>query len=344
MKRIAIAMLSVGVLACAGAQAQTRIYGLLDGFVSYADVKSNDPAVAGGGAARVDTGGMSTSYWGLGGKEDLGNGLKAIWAFEGFFRFDTGESGRFTGDGIATRDAYVGFEGNFGRSTLGRNTTPYFVSTVVYNPFGDSFVFSPAVAHTYRNNYVLNDSGWSNSLLYATPTIQGLGANLIYSLGQEEQRFEDPPNSWGGSLNWSKGALGLNAAYQKARVGAVGSVTEQDALLLSGAYDFEVVKLYAQYQRLQNSRSGAEDEDDMFQLGASVPLGRGTAMLSWAGSKTRDNDAATADVRRDSWAVGYRYDFSRRTDGYVAFYQSKRDQGGVWARQQVAGIGMRYRY
>ena len=42
-----------------------------------------------GGSKREGTtggGGMTTSYWGLKGQEDLSNGVRALFAMEGFFR------------------------------------------------------------------------------------------------------------------------------------------------------------------------------------------------------------------------------------------------------------------
>ena len=133
---------------------------------------------------------MTTSYWGVGGTEDLGGGLKAVFAYEGFIRNDTGDLGRFNGDPAFARSTYVGLAGGFGQVSLGRHTTPYFISTIVYNPFGDSFVFSPAVMHSYRG-YLLNDSGWSNSISYGG-SFGPVRANLLYSPSNRRLR---PPDS-----------------------------------------------------------------------------------------------------------------------------------------------------
>lgn len=63
-----------------------------------------------------------------------------------FLRNDTGAMGRFNGDGFFARNSYVGLQGKYVTVTVGRNTTPLFVSTLVFNAVGDSFGFRPASA------------------------------------------------------------------------------------------------------------------------------------------------------------------------------------------------------
>ena len=77
-------------------------------------------------------------------------GTKALFDLNGFFRTDSGSMGRFNGDSMFSRNAYVGLQNDrYGALKLGRNTTPYFVSTILFNPLVDSYVFSPMIFHTY---------------------------------------------------------------------------------------------------------------------------------------------------------------------------------------------------
>ncbi|WP_372439402.1 porin, partial [Pandoraea sputorum] len=72
------------------------------------------------------------------------DGLKAIFTLEDFFLPQNGRYGRFTGDSFFSRNAYVGLQSNtLGTITMGRLTTSYFVSTILFNPFVDSYTFSP---------------------------------------------------------------------------------------------------------------------------------------------------------------------------------------------------------
>jgi predicted porin len=175
------ACVAAALPAFASAQSTIRLYGLTDIFLGQ-------NKVAGDSATVINSGGMSTSFWGVGGEEDLGGGLKAVFALEAFFRGDNGAAGRFNGDPFFARSAYVGVNGGLGQATLGRNTNPYFLSTIIFNPFGDSFVFSPMVLHTFLGSQltqVRGDTGFSNSIRYTTPNFGGFKGDFAYSLGAE---------------------------------------------------------------------------------------------------------------------------------------------------------------
>src|ERR1700761_8619421 len=103
------------------AQSSVQLYGQVDEWVGAQKFPGGKTAV------QVAGGGMSTSYWGLKGSEDLGNGYKAIFALESFFRAQNGNYGRFQGDTFFARNSYVGIQSPFGTVTTGRLTTQLFV-------------------------------------------------------------------------------------------------------------------------------------------------------------------------------------------------------------------------
>lgn len=339
-KTLIAAALAAASIGAAHAQSNVRLYGLTDMWVGQ--VKNS----ALGTQMVANSGGMTTSYWGMGGTEDLGGGLKAVFALEGFIRTDEGNSGRFNGDPMFARSAYIGLESGLGRVQFGRNTTPYFLSTIIYNPFGDSFNFSPAVAHTYLNGYLLNDSGWSNSIGY-NGSFGPVRARALYSLGQE--RISTAANkqagrAMGGNLDYSAGPLSLNLAMQQVEVagGAPEAITKQTATLLSGAYLLGPARITAQYQEMKNETGPASLKHKSYQIGASVKAGPGSVLASFGNVKTSDNNPATADIKRDSWALGYDYFLSKRTDIYTAWYETKLDSTNV--KVKAVGVGIRHRF
>jgi predicted porin len=106
----------------AQAQSSVTLYGQVD---AWAGMTKN--LGASDRAAVVNSGGMSTSYWGMKGSEDLGNGLKAIFTLEAFFRPDTGKGGRFDGDTFFARNSFVGLHSNtWGYLYVGMITRLYF--------------------------------------------------------------------------------------------------------------------------------------------------------------------------------------------------------------------------
>ncbi|CAG9179450.1 hypothetical protein CURE108131_13930 [Cupriavidus respiraculi] len=174
---------AAAVLASGGAMAQSSVtlYGQVDSFVGSVKASGAERAYV------VGAGGMQTSYWGIKGTEELGNGVKAIFDLNGFYRVDNGRSGRFDADGMFTRSAYVGLQSNdAGTLRLGRNTTPYFLSTILFNPLVDSYVFSPAVFHTYLT---ANNGRVTTRASSATP------AGAIRSSIRRRSSAASPPTS-----------------------------------------------------------------------------------------------------------------------------------------------------
>jgi len=340
------AALGVAFAPAPAAAQQVEVYGVLDAFVGT--IRRSDAGGTSDSRAVVDSGGLQTSFFGISGSEDLGFGLKAVFALEAFLRNDTGAAGRFDGDAFFARSAFVGFEGEFGRTTVGRNTTPYFESAIGFNPFVDSFVVGPAVTHIFRGA-LEGDTAMNNSIRLRTRERGGWRADLLWSAGDE--RGVEPDRKRGRALDaavfYGPGPLEASLAYRSIDLSgtiAPADGRDQKAWLLGAAYDFEVAKLFAQYQDIADSGAGAATEVDTqtWQIGASVPVGAGSVLLSWANSKF-DDAVATAPDKRDTWAVGYDHNLSKRTDLYAVYYRDAlKDPTGQ--EEQVVALGIRHRF
>ena len=331
---------AVMVLSAAGAQAQSSVQlsGLADAYVGSMRMAGDSER-----RSTVGTGGMTTSWFGVKGTEDLGGGLKAGFAFTSFMRLNTGEYGRFEGDTFWSRDANLSLSGSFGTVVLGRWLAPNFLPSVLFNPFGDSFVFSPLILHadvplfngTGWTGTSHADTGWSSQLAYTTPDFGGLKATLQY-------QFRDSANSgknFGGNLMYFNGGLGLTAFYERTEVGNPVAVRYEDGSkrtnwMLGGSYDFKVVKLFATYGQSKNDVTDAKLKTAT--LGASVPMGAGKILAAYA--RTRNN---LLDATRQTLTVGYGYDLSKRTDLYAVLMNDK--LSGLSAGNSYA-VGVRHRF
>ena len=120
MKKNLIA-LGAALLCAAGAHAQSSVQ--LTGLV---DVFAGSMKMAGDASSKsvVDSGGLTTSWFGMKGTEDLGGGLKAHFNLTSFIKVDTGTQGRFTGDTFFSRDANVSLSGGFGSVLLAAGWRP----------------------------------------------------------------------------------------------------------------------------------------------------------------------------------------------------------------------------
>lgn len=325
-----------------GAQAEdaVRMEGLVDAFAGSMRL-AGDPARETG----LGNSGMSTTWWGVTGGEDLGNGYKAGFKFGSFFRPATGAFGRFDGDTFWARDANASLSGGFGTLTLGRRSAPNFLPTILFNPFGDSFTFSPLVLHANQNLFngtnwsgtTPADTGWSNLVSYATPNIGGLTATLFYQFAHEG----DSSNKRNIGINalYFNGPVGLTAFYERARssnptVAAYADASTRSDWMLGGSYDFSVVKVYATYGQARNDVSRAHLKSA--SLGASIPLGQGKVLAAYA--RTRNNGL---DATRQTLTLGYDYKLSRRTDVYANVMH---DKITAWKSGTSAGVGIRHRF
>lgn len=341
----AIACLAGNLVCGPAAAAQTAVYGTIDAFAG--SIRTRAPGAPTLSRTVVDAGGMENSFLGLAGAEDLGGGLKAVYQIETFLRNDTGDAGRSGTDAFWARNAAVGFEGRFGRSTFGRNVTPYYVALLSFNPLADSFVFGPMMAHSFRGA-LAGDIGMSNSI-----RLQGGGGpwrtDLLWSAGEE--RNMHPDRKRGRAFDWAihyrSGPFA--AALARRSIDLSGTISpgdsrDQKAWLLGASYAFRQATLFAQYQDIDDSGAGPAGEIDVrtWQLGTSASLGPGKLLASWANSKVDDADPLTSR-RRDTWTLAYDYLLSKRTDLYAALYRDTL-KGPAGPKERAVAIGMRHRF
>ncbi|MFM0314921.1 porin [Paraburkholderia nemoris] len=333
------------------AQSSVQLYGQVDEWVGAQKFPGGKTAV------QVSGGGMSTSYWGLKGAEDLGNGYKAIFALEGFFLAQNGQYGRFTGDTMFSRNAYVGIESPYGTVTAGRLTTPLFVSTILFNPFIDSYQFSPMVWHTYlglgtfptysTDQGVTGDSGWSNAVSYSSPNFNGLSATAMYALGNTAG--ENGSKKWSGQVLYFHGPFAATAVYQYVNFnnvpGDLGSFStsgvpglkSQSVAQAGVSYDMKFVKFYGQYMYTYNQQTISSWHVNTGQGGVTIPAGPGSVMASYAYSR----DGGGLNQTRQTASVGYDYPLSKRTDIYAAYMY---DKISSQSSGDTYGVGLRAKF
>lgn len=339
MKKLLLAAVMAGFTGAV--HAQTSLYGLVDAYYGQTSAKTV--------TNQVSSGGMSTSYLGIKSQETIGP-FQATAVIETFLRPDTASQGRFNGDAWYARNAYVALGSKVGEVQVGRVTTPYFISTVAFNSFGDSFTFSPMVTQRFGvNNYNLAaggvDSGWNNSVLAKT-NLGGLQVTGVYSAGiVDDATGTKQAGKSVGAMYFAKN-VGLTATWQDVEQGA--GKPNMTSVILGGSYDLKVAKVYAQYDRVQHSDTVTK-EDKGWSLGAALPLGKGNmAMVSYA--KHDHTFVGNRSAETASWAVGVSHSLSKRTDLYAAIRDTNYTNDGVsrtnvaFADTRVSGLGIRHRF
>ena len=133
MKKSLLALAAIGFAGAAAAQSSVTLGGIVD--AAYAHVSAGGRSASG-----ITNSGINSSRLYFRGVEDLGGGLKAGFWLEGQLANDVGYGGSQTTGLDFRRRSTVSLMGDFGELRLGRDYTPSFWNTTVYDPFGTNGV------------------------------------------------------------------------------------------------------------------------------------------------------------------------------------------------------------
>ncbi|CAE6737298.1 porin [Paraburkholderia aspalathi] len=312
--------------------APIQMYGLVGMYVAQSKLSTTPQGSIGMGG-----GGLTTSFWGLRGKEDLGGGYAAIFVLESFFRPNTGQMGRNATDGLFSRNAYLGFTTPYGILRFGEQTTQTYQNQILLNPFGSSVVFSPLVVQSYTaayNNTVIGDTVWANVATYASPSYKGLTGVVQY--GISSTTGHQGHDNLGLHLNYENGPLQIALSAQRVRVALNMPSVEQYLYLAGATYNASFAKFYAAVQttNITTTQMGSHT----YELGLSIPTTLTSSVLvEWA--MTRKSAPHNQDSIRNTGSLGYDYYLSKRTDVYAVYSYDKlssKPSGSTY------GIGMRH--
>ena len=335
-----VGLAQLGLAATAHAQSSVQLYGLVDMSVGRFQTAGTARTW------RAESGNMTTSFIGFKGTEDLGGGLKATFQLESFLRADSGDSGRFNGDVFWARAANVGLAGDFGALTFGRVTNQFFVSTLIFNAFGDSFGFSPSIRQVLTPRAGMQpfygDTGWSNAALYASPKFGGFSANLQANLG--EGAAGAVGKNIGGNVLYFGGPFSATVAVQQVKNNngrpftPVAGFDAQDSVQVGAAWDFGAAKLMGQYSQTK-TKAAVDTKSTYMGLGASVPLGAGKLLAQYGRSKAELGTGS--DPVHKTLTVGYDHYLSKQTDLYAVLMNDK-FTGAQTGNTLAAGIRLRF--
>jgi len=296
---------ALSLICCtATAESNVSLYGTLDAGISY------NNALQAGSVVRLSSGLESGSFVGFKGSEELGSGIKALFALEQGIHLDRGET---SSAGTFSRKAYVGVSGDMGTLRLGRQYSPLTNAQGIVDPFehglaGDLREFFGTDA-TNTAHYVR----MSNAVNYQTPdTLAGLSGEIAYGFGEQPGAFKQQ-RQFGVALGYVKGPVQIAYAYHNANTDTAilaGPVFQTH--FIGGTYDFGVLKLRAAMDRNTQGASALKTTD--YLLGVSIPFGTSAVYADYMHKKNSIGTSTGAS----GYAIGYTYALSKRTDLYSA--------------------------
>ncbi|PRC93720.1 porin [Solimicrobium silvestre] len=290
-----------------------KFYGVLDAYVGSHKINGANTSAA----TALNSGGMTTSFWGLSGFEKINATLKVNFALEGFLLLDSGQGGRYTGDGMFSRSAYIGLSDQWGEVSVGRLTNPMYIMAAKSNPFGGSTRLSPLVNQNWIGAYgrnVVGDTAWSNSISYSSPSFNGV------KLASQYGRSETGQQNMFAGLSYEQSPVSVQVGLQSVEYGpgVKAEGKKQSSYFIGAASQISTIKIFATY--LHASTPDTVKSNNL-QLGLAVPVAKGTVMLSSA--RTALNHHKTTNTHRLSSALGYRHPLSKRTDVYAIYLHDK---------------------
>ena len=306
MKKSLLALAVIGFAGAASAQSSVTLFGIVD--AAYAHVSAGGKSANG-----ITNSGLNSSRLGFRGVEDLGGGLKAGFHLEGQLDNDTG-TGRATGGGLNfQRRSTVSVMGGFGEVRIGRDYSPTFWNTTVYDPFGTNGVgqsLIPAMLSTagVATSNQTNAVRTSNSIAYFTPAMGGFSLQVQKGFGENAGGVKTN-NYLGFRAGYAAGPLAVDYAYGKTEGAADANDTKYSNL--GASFDLGMVKpqfVWAQEKTGGGAKIGA------WELGLTAPLGQGEfrAAYSRYDLKNSSNDW-------NKFAIGYGYNLSKRTQLYTTY-------------------------
>jgi predicted porin len=319
MKKSLLALAVLGAFTgVASAQSSVTLFGIID--VSAKGVK-NDGTDRRWSQAND---GINSNRLGFRGVEDLGGGLRAGFHLEGAMSPDDGTAG---GQQWRRRST-VSLMGGFGEVRLGRDYTPSFWNTTIFDPFGTNGVgssinISRGASSTTPPNVVNGAKGEAtyvrsnNSFGYFLPALGGVYGQVMVAPGEGAAgKYR------GGRIGFGAGPVNVAAAIAS-QDNVPGGAQKYKTFNLAGSYKVGPAMLMAQYNQEKIDTAPTEFKEVRYLIGAAITLGQGELRLSYVKDDQKNNITGTAanEANDDASqiAIGYVYNLSPRTAVYGTF-------------------------
>nr|WP_217910309.1 porin [Paraburkholderia youngii] len=330
----------------AAAQSAVALYGIVDAGITYRSNErtSNTGTSQGHSNVAVTSGNLSGSRWGLRGKEELGNGLAAIFVLEDGFDITNGTEGQ--GGRLFGRQAFVGLaDKQYGSLTMGRQYTSLddFVGPVA--PVSAIGGFG---AHPGDIDDLDQTTRVDNSIKYTSANYAGFTFGALYGFGGQAGSLKSQ-NTWSVGGSYAHGPLQMGVGYEHAdnsKTGPQDPTSGKWQGTYDGTFNSSINEGFASAQSQQVAAAGvtwdfgpatvgANYSNVQYKAGANS-LYSGTATFNIAGlfgmwkvqphmhlfagySYTRGShvDGIEDEAQYHNVSLGALYDLSKRSTVYL---------------------------
>ncbi|WOD14572.1 porin [Paraburkholderia kirstenboschensis] len=211
MKKTLLIALLTGIFATAAhAQSSVTLYGLIDTGLTYTSNQKETGSTAGHSKFGMTDASINPDRFGLRGSEDLGGGLKAMFALENGFTLTNGALGQH--GLLFGRQAFAGLSSDqLGTVTFGRQ----YDSVVDYlAPLAGAGAAKGGVffGHPYDNDNLQNTMRINNAVKYASPNYNGWRFGSLYGFSNAAGGFSDN-RAYSFGTSYNNGPFRFAASY-----------------------------------------------------------------------------------------------------------------------------------
>lgn len=341
MQKKIIALAVAGLASTAAfAQSNVTIYGVADG--SFDVVKASGGSNSGLNVGTMTRVSSNSSLIGFKGAEALGNGLTAVFQYEGSVDFAGGQA-----FGGANRDSYVGLAGGFGTVAMGNLTGPtralgasvdvftgatgIGANSGIIGKLGNAAINSNGVnsdltlgAPCARSATCAStfDSRWKNAVAYISPNFGGVTLTAAYVANENKSNdaasgtvAQKNTKGYDIGANYKNGPIMAGLTYNWGTVGnTVG--TDVGLIRLAGSYDFGMGTVRALYDwaKAKDVAMGGDSlKQQDYGIGLTFKVGKGNILGQYYAAKNTTGSLGANDTGAKLFALGYEHNLSKRT-------------------------------
>ena len=279
------------------------LYGIVDTAIELADAGANrafyDAGPDAGSATRLISGkpgNSKGSRLGLRGAEELGGGLRAIFAIEHRYNVDTGDQAN---PAFWNGQAWVGLDGRWGRLSAGRQYTPMFNAMIAVDATADQWYGTLESTSRYATRF-------DNSLEYRTPSWNGL---QLFAMVASDENMQDVRDQYAVSAVWASKAWIASGALQRLdAAGANGAAVQYSAAIAWRPGPYQVGVGW-----ISNDPAGGGRRVDYPYLSLRIAVGAGNFYANLVKAMFEAN-------QKDSmqYALAFDWPLTKRTKLYAA--------------------------
>ena len=333
---VAVAGILGAPLAAHAQTANVTLYGRLN--VDFEVVNGKQADGSNPNVTRVSS---NTSRLGVKGVESLGGGLNAIFQIESNVSADTGNS---SASGFASRETFVGLQGNWGTFKMGKFLVPM---DDMHPIFGNVPTYLTSILNTAalwaQGPQAATGGGFDNrtgnSIRYDSPSYNGLTYSGQIALQDSSGNAVGGDNGdhttelrhayiLGANVIYNNGPIQVGAAYAGTQKVRGPDLNDKD-FTLTGGYNFGPVRLAAVFEHTKYETSTGDLTRNMWGASATAPMGVGSWYLFYGHASDGKGSAADgtrvgglakgADTASNMWELSYTYPLSKRTQMYAGY-------------------------